>query len=103
MESSASDHANVAEKNTADCQSFCAPERQSSPMELVPCPLCGGAEHKLLFERLDHTHYITNDRFRIVRCRNCSMAFVNPRPGPKNIELFYPPEFYDVGVEPSSC
>jgi len=69
-------------------------------MEYTACPLCGSDDHKLLFERLDHTHYVTNDRFRIVRCRECSMVFVNPRPGREEIKSYYPPEFYDVSMAP---
>jgi 2-polyprenyl-3-methyl-5-hydroxy-6-metoxy-1,4-benzoquinol methylase len=69
-------------------------------MEYTVCPLCRSDRHKLLFDRLDHTLYVTNDRFRIVRCLNCSMVFVNPRPGLEEMRMFYPPEFYDVNLPP---
>ena len=65
-------------------------------MQYSACPVCQSDEHELLFDRLDHTHYVTNDRFSVVRCRRCSMVFVNPRPGPLEIKTFYPPDFYDV-------
>ena len=67
-------------------------------MQYSPCPICNSDQQKLLFERLDHTHYVTNDRFRMVRCRSCSMVFVNPRPDPIEIKAFYTPDFYDVAI-----
>jgi SAM-dependent methyltransferase len=67
-------------------------------MEQILCPVCKSSEYKFLFDRLDHTHYVTNDRFRIVRCRKCAMVFVNPRPDPSEIAGFYPPVFYDIDI-----
>lgn len=67
-------------------------------MQYSACPICKSDQQKFLFDRLDHTHYVTNDRFRVVRCRRCAMVFVNPRPDPIEIKLFYPPDFYDVDV-----
>lgn len=67
-------------------------------MQYSACPICKSDQQKLLFERLDHTHYVTNERFRIVRCCRCTMVFVNPRPDPVEIKAFYPPDFYNVTV-----
>jgi SAM-dependent methyltransferase len=67
-------------------------------MEAIDCPLCGGARHKFLFARRDHTHYVTGTRFRVVRCRDCGMVFVNPRPGPGEIDAFYPEDYYEAQV-----
>ncbi len=67
-------------------------------MQHSACPICKSDQQKLLFDRLDHTHYVTNDRFRVVRCCRCTMVFVNPRPDPVEIKSFYTPEFYDVAI-----
>ncbi|MEP6607084.1 MAG: class I SAM-dependent methyltransferase [Burkholderiaceae bacterium] len=67
-------------------------------MQYSACPICKSDQHDLLFDRLDHTHYVTNDRFRVVRCCHCSMVFINPRPDPGEIKTFYPPDFYDVAT-----
>lgn len=69
-------------------------------MQHVACPLCKNDQQEFLFDRLDHTHYVTSDRFRVVRCRVCAMVFINPRPDQNEIKLFYPPEFYDVAIPP---
>ena len=67
-------------------------------MQYSACPICKSDQQELLFDRLDHTHYVTHDRFRVVRCRSCSMVFVNPRPDPVEIKAFYTRDFYDVAV-----
>ncbi len=67
-------------------------------MQYIACPICKSEQHELLFDRLDHTHYVTTDRFRVVRCRRCTMVYVNPRPDQSEIKSFYTPDFYDVEV-----
>jgi 2-polyprenyl-3-methyl-5-hydroxy-6-metoxy-1,4-benzoquinol methylase len=67
-------------------------------MEHVPCPLCGERRHRLLFERRDHTHACSDQPFRVVRCRSCGFAFVNPRPGPDEIHTYYPDAFYEASM-----
>jgi 2-polyprenyl-3-methyl-5-hydroxy-6-metoxy-1,4-benzoquinol methylase len=69
-------------------------------MELVACPLCSSDRHRFLFERPDHTHSVTDEYFRLVRCRDCGFVFLNPRPDRAEIHKYYPDEFYDVSVSP---
>jgi SAM-dependent methyltransferase len=69
-------------------------------LEYVPCPLCGGKDHKLRFTRRDHTHAVTQEEFRVVSCRTCGFVFVNPRPTVQSIGMYYPPEFYQVNSNP---
>lgn len=69
-------------------------------LENVPCPLCGAPDHKLLFLRRDHTHLVSDEKFRVVRCRDCGFVFVNPRPGAEDIHAYYPQEFYAGHLSP---
>jgi SAM-dependent methyltransferase len=69
-------------------------------LEHVPCPLCGGKDHKLRFTRRDHTHAVTQEQFRVVSCRTCGFVFVNPRPTIQSIGVYYPQEFYQVDYTP---
>lgn len=39
-------------------------------LEQILCPLCGKSQEKFLFSK---------DNFRIVRCMNCTLVYVNPR------------------------
>jgi SAM-dependent methyltransferase len=70
-------------------------------LELIPCPLCGHHEHRLVFERPDHTHQVGHESFRIVSCASCSFVFVNPRPTVRAIHAYYPHEFYQGGQSPA--
>jgi SAM-dependent methyltransferase len=60
--------------------------------ELVDCLLCGGNDFEPLVESPDFT---TNrgGTFTVVRCRDCGLAFTNPRPTPRCIGRFYPPGY----------
>lgn len=66
--------------------------------ETIPCPLCGQADHEVR-KPSRHAPGVTADDLRraysassahqlldqVVRCRGCSMQFVNPRPNPELI------------------
>lgn len=70
-------------------------------MEWIACPLCSHGEHALVYRRFDHTHHASDEKFAIVRCRNCSFVFVNPRPSEAEISIYYPQEFYEVNLSPA--
>ena len=65
-------------------------------MKYIHCPLCETDRTKLLFRRKDFTHRVSEDEFCVVRCRNCSLVYINPRPTEEEIHLYYPEEFYDT-------
>ena len=75
-----------------------SPEVKNSLVS-VPCPLCGGKENRVLFCRPDHTYQISPIAFPVVRCRDCSMVFVNPRPTKEFLDEFYPEKFFGVTRE----
>ncbi len=56
------------------------------------CPLCSGQEHQSVCDSRDWI-LGSDTRFRVVRCRSCNLAFVNPRPGPQLIGQYYPPAY----------
>lgn len=43
------------------------------------CPLCGQSGHRLIFAARDLNSRMSDDEFRVVRCR-CGMAYLNPIP-----------------------
>jgi 2-polyprenyl-3-methyl-5-hydroxy-6-metoxy-1,4-benzoquinol methylase len=64
----------------------------SVELETIDCLQCGGSDHE--------TIVITHDRltrlggnFRVVRCRDCQLAFTNPRPTDRARSLFYPDNY----------
>jgi len=60
-----------------------APSRR---LEDVPCNVCGGRRTRPLFER---------HGFTIVRCRDCGLAFVSPRPvGAETVRVYQDETYY---------
>jgi SAM-dependent methyltransferase len=62
------------------------------PLELVDCLLCGGSDHETVIIAPDELTR-RGGNFRVVRCRNCKLAFTNPRPNERSRALFYPANY----------
>lgn len=69
-------------------------------MEDVNCILCSTAG-EALFAKADK--FPPYERFRVVRCRACGLAWISPRPTPQEIGRYYPETYSwrpdDVGPE----
>jgi 2-polyprenyl-3-methyl-5-hydroxy-6-metoxy-1,4-benzoquinol methylase len=70
-------------------------------LETVDCLLCGGLDHETVVITHDPLTHIGGN-FRVVRCRNCQLAFTNPRPTERDRGLFYPVD-YAPHLEPDSA
>ena len=61
----------------------------------TPCLHCGNAEHTLLWSGQEHEYPNTTDeRFDFVRCANCGVVRLDPRPALSELGRIYPPEYY---------
>lgn len=60
--------------------------------KLANCPVCGHSEFIDFLECQDYT--VSQEKFKIVSCRNCSFKFTNPRPDVKHIGSYYQSEDY---------
>jgi len=58
-------------------------------MESVRCSLCDKEESLTLFSKKDKFR-ISEYNFSVVRCNNCGLLYVNPRPAEEEIVRFYP-------------
>ena len=71
-------------------------------MEEVPCILCSKPGLPW-FEKADK--FPPHERFRVVRCPECGLAWVSPRPGPQDIGRYYPDTYSwrpdSQGAEPA--
>lgn len=55
--------------------------------ELTICEICGG---KVFSEYLECTdHFLTGEKFKLVKCNSCGFVFVNPRPEKEKLQLYY--------------
>ncbi|MGO8683387.1 MAG: class I SAM-dependent methyltransferase [Thermoleophilia bacterium] len=63
-------------------------------MESVNCPVCGGEPGAAVVAAGDRLGVASpDDRFTIVRCRRCGLAYTNPRPTAAEIGAYYPPGY----------
>ncbi len=58
-------------------------------MVYVKCDFCGADNAALVFQALD-TNYHFEGIFNVVRCRQCGLVYLNPRPDENEIGLYYP-------------
>jgi SAM-dependent methyltransferase len=65
-------------------------------IETVACNLCGSVRHKILFTTRDFRLLVDDQSFNVVRCRDCGLVFVNPRPTEIDIHRYYTDEFYNT-------
>ncbi len=61
--------------------------------EYTNCNLCGKDEAVLYFETEGRISQI-RDKFRLAKCRDCGLAYVNPRPTKAAISRYYPEKTY---------
>jgi hypothetical protein len=63
-------------------------------MELVSCDLCRSDQSELVTRQRDLLLEVTQDEFTIVRCRQCGLIYLNPRPSKDLLSSYYPPVYY---------
>jgi SAM-dependent methyltransferase len=61
-------------------------------METVNCDLCGADDTELVLEEKDLLHRI-GGTFYLVRCRQCGLMYLNPRPTIEEIARYYPGDY----------
>jgi len=58
-------------------------------LEHVACDLCGGTKFDEIFRQTDIIHHTTDEMFYVVRCKECGLHFLNPRPNKDEIGRYY--------------
>ena len=61
--------------------------------EYTKCNLCGSSETKFLFQAADYEYY-PNEKFCLVKCPDCGLVFINPRPNQAEMAKYYPLEYH---------
>jgi SAM-dependent methyltransferase len=62
-------------------------------VELNQCPLCGGENQDQIYVARDR-HYGIPGLYRIVRCAECSLVFLNPMYSDDELSALYPMDYY---------
>ncbi|MDB4909656.1 MAG: Methyltransferase type 11 [Gemmatimonadetes bacterium] len=74
------------------------PARSTSPSvignrESVPCNYCHADNFDVLLAHgRDRRHHLPGE-FRLVKCRECSLVYLNPRPTAAALSAYYPPDY----------
>ena len=63
-----------------------------SSFETVDCELCHSSTYEEVCTTRDYRHQIPGT-FHIVRCADCGLTFLNPRPTQESIGSFYPDDY----------
>ena len=63
-------------------------------METVACELCGSDRSHVILRQGDLTHSVSRDLFTVVRCEDCRICYLNPRPTAAEIGRYYPGEYF---------
>jgi SAM-dependent methyltransferase len=69
-------------------------ELSNPNMELVVCDLCQSDQSDVIARQQDLLLAVTNDEFTIVRCRQCGLIYLNPRPSKELLGSYYPTVYY---------
>lgn len=64
------------------------------------CNNCGSDKHELVTEGREHEYdNTTDDVFKVVRCSQCGLVYLNPRPDVSELSTIYPPNYYAYAIE----
>jgi hypothetical protein len=67
-------------------------------MEEVACELCGADNATPVITTRDYWHGVAG-RFTFVRCNDCGLIYLNPRPTEDTIGHAYPAEYYSYSAD----
>jgi ubiquinone/menaquinone biosynthesis C-methylase UbiE len=66
-------------------------------MEYVNCNLCGANNYDLLVVGKDQL-FGSEERFNIVKCKECDLIYLNPRPKETEITKYYPSQCLRINI-----
>ena len=62
--------------------------------ESVRCCVCGGSEAQTVARGYDYEYRTSRDEWTYVRCLECALVYLNPRPAVSELARIYPPSYY---------
>lgn len=79
-----------------------AVELSVRPLDTVQtaCCICGHADAVPIAVGEDFEYRVTDDTFLVVRCRQCGLVYLNPRPALTEFDRIYPPNYHAYEFSP---
>jgi SAM-dependent methyltransferase len=65
----------------------------ASDLEFPDCALCGSANHRLVYAGAHDLSQGISGQFAVVRCSNCGLVYLSPRPTPEHLVDYYPAHY----------
>lgn len=66
------------------------------------CNNCGATSTEFVTAGVEHEYdNTTDDVFTVVRCTECGLVYLNPRPDVSELATIYPPNYYAYSIEES--
>ena len=65
-------------------------------METIACVLCGEKDSTVKVVQRDVNLGLSDKEFTLVQCKGCGLIYLNPRPTPAEISVYYPSEYYPL-------
>jgi 2-polyprenyl-3-methyl-5-hydroxy-6-metoxy-1,4-benzoquinol methylase len=66
------------------------------------CNNCGSTDYDLITSGREHEYdNTTDDVFNVVKCKQCGLVYLNPRPDVSELSTIYPPNYYAYSIEES--
>jgi SAM-dependent methyltransferase len=62
--------------------------------------VCGAADGQPVGVGEDFEYHTSPDSFLAMRCRNCGLVYLDPRPAPTELGRIYPPEYHAFDFSP---
>ncbi len=63
-------------------------------MKKINCPICGSSEYNPIYQK---------DNYNLVKCQNCLLFYINPRPNLEEIQVFYSKDYFQSAKKDSSA
>ena len=74
---------------------YTGPDMNDSNLENIDCDCCGGSNREPIYKvPEEHTGNGSQYIWNLVRCKDCGLVYLNPRPNENIIGEFYPEHYY---------
>lgn len=79
----------------------CATTQNGLMLSDVKCCICGHLDATLVGAGRDFEYQTSADTFRAMKCNECGLVYLNPRPDISEFETIYPPTYHSLNFSKS--
>lgn len=64
-------------------------------LEHINCDLCGSEDYTVIYRKPDNWLWLNQYEYPVVKCCECGLVYVNPRPSESSMLKYYPDGYHD--------